>query len=88
VQVVKEAKRAAKQLENKQAKLAKRRPEGHICSKESRELQDQMTKYAAENILAAENLLAAEVATAAAQKAAAALKVTRASDRERYHCCF
>ena len=73
MQVVKEAKRAAKQLENKQAKLAKRRPEGHICSKESRELQDQMTKYAAENILAAENLLAAEVATAAAavaQKAA------------------
>ena len=49
MQVVKEAKRAAEQLEKKQATLARKRPEGQICSKESQELQDQMTKYAAEN---------------------------------------
>jgi hypothetical protein len=91
VQVVKEAKRAANQLEKKLAQLARRRPEGQISSKESRELQDQMTKCAAENILAAENRLAAEVvaATAAtAQKAArkAAAKVSSACRDDSSYC--
>ena len=74
MQVVKEAKRAAEQLEKKQAKLARSRPEGQICSKESRELQDQMIKYAAKDLLTTKNLLAAEVAAATvavAHKAAA-----------------
>jgi hypothetical protein len=79
VQVVKEAKRAAEQLKKKQATLARKRPEGQISSKESRELHDQMTKYAAENVLAAENILAAENLLAAALKAKEAVKAAAAA---------
>ena len=79
MQVVKEAKRAAEQLKKKQATLARKRPEGQISSKESRELQDQMTKYAAENVLAAENIWAAENLLAAALKAKEAVKAAAAA---------